>query len=134
MFWRTLWPAYCWAAIILILCGLPGEDIPELTFLQWLRPDKIVHLILFGTFCFLLLKGIHFQKNFRTINNGAVTYALLISIGYGALIEILQATIFIHRSGDVRDALANAIGAVIGYWIFRKNFLKTNKLHHDSEA
>jgi VanZ family protein len=132
MFWRTLWPAYCWALIILILCGMPGEDIPALSFLQWLKPDKIVHLLLFGTLCYLILKGIHSQKNFRVINKSAVILALLISIGYGALIEILQATIFVHRSGDIRDAAANALGTLIGYWLFRRNFFKFKRQHHES--
>ena len=42
------------------------------------------------------------------------------SISYGALVEVLQATIFIGRSGDIRDVLANSIGAIIGLYFFRK--------------
>ncbi|MBK7850755.1 MAG: VanZ family protein [Bacteroidetes bacterium] len=47
-------------------------------------------------------------------------FPLLLTIFYGILIEILQATVFIHRSGDIRDAIANSIGAFVGLWVFGK--------------
>jgi glycopeptide antibiotics resistance protein len=120
MFWRYNWPAFAWALIILILCGLPGDRFPELTFLEWLKPDKIVHLVLFGVLCFLLLRGFNRQNNFSVLNKNSIALALLISISYGGIVELLQTYVFIHRSGDIRDAAANAIGALIGYWIYKK--------------
>jgi VanZ family protein len=127
MFLRYNWPALCWAIIIMVLCGIPGNQIPELTFLQWLKPDKIVHLILFGVFSYLLLRGFNLQKSYSSINKNAVALALFISIAYGALVEVLQSTLFIHRTGDVRDAIANALGAFIGYWLYKKYSFKINK-------
>jgi VanZ family protein len=106
---------------------MPGDQIPELTFLQWLKPDKIVHLILFGVFSYLLIRGFNLQKSFSLLNKNAVALALIISIAYGGLVEILQSTIFIHRSGDMRDAIANALGAFIGYWLYKKYSFKINK-------
>lgn len=124
MFWRYNRPAFFWALLILLLCGFPGDKIPELTFLEWLNPDKIVHLILFGVQCFLLLKGFTRQNLFRFLNNYAGLLALLISISYGGIVEILQEYVFIHRSGDIRDAAANAIGALLGLWIYKRYFAK----------
>ena len=121
-FWQYNWPAFAWALLILLLCGMPGDRIPAMTFLEWLKPDKIVHLVLFGVQCFLLLRGFNMQSNFSFLNKRSVLLAILISITYGALVEILQTYVFIHRSGDVRDAGANALGALIGYWIYKKKF------------
>lgn len=45
---------------------------------------------------------------------------ILITASYGALLEVMQATLFVGRSGDARDALANALGAIIGLLVFRK--------------
>jgi len=42
------------------------------------------------------------------------------TITYGGTIEILQYYVFTGRSGDVKDAIANAIGALLGLWFFRK--------------
>ena len=120
MFLRVHLPTLAWAIFILIICGIPGDKIPEMTFWQWLKPDKIVHLLIFGLLCFLMI------RSFLALNTGSFFYknakmlSLLLTIFYGVLIEILQATVFIHRSGDVRDAIANSIGAFVGLWIFGK--------------
>jgi len=127
IFWRYNWPVFTWAFIILVLCGMPGDKIPEMTFLQWLKPDKIVHLFLFGVLSYLMLKGFYKQTTFNVLNKNAIVYALILSIAYGCLVEFLQSTIFIHRSGDIRDAIANALGALIGYWFYKRSFSKFKK-------
>lgn len=120
MFWRHNRAALLWALLILILCGLPGTSFPRLSFLDWLRPDKIVHLILFGVQSYLFILGFIKQDRYSSLQSHAERYGVLSSIAYGCLIEILQATIFIGRSGDVRDAIADALGALIGLYIYRK--------------
>ena len=120
MFWRHNRAAFAWAVLILILCGLPGSNFPKLSFLEWLRPDKIVHLILFGVQSFLFIKGFSRQNSFLALKQNAIRWGVVLSITYGALVEVLQTTIFIGRSGDVRDALANAIGALLGLYFYRK--------------
>ena len=125
MFWKYNLPAISWALLILLLCGLPGDKIPEITFLEWLRPDKIVHLILFGVLSFLFLKGFTKQNQYPFINKNAGKIALIICISYGGIIEILQNLVFIHRIGDIRDAAANAVGAVFGLWIYNRYFGRT---------
>lgn len=120
MFWRHNRLAIAWAILILILCGIPGNNFPKLSFLDWLRPDKIVHLILFGVQSFLLIKSFSSQSSSPRLKQNAERWGVIISISYGALVEVLQATIFIGRSGDVRDAMANAIGALIGLYLYRK--------------
>ena len=124
MFWRHNRAAFLWAILILILCGLPGNNFPKLSFLEWLRPDKIVHLILFGVQTFLFIIGFSRQDRFLNLRTNAIRWGVLLSISYGVLVEIMQATIFIGRSGDVRDAIANAIGALIGLYCFRKFGIK----------
>ena len=120
MFLHSMKWAFAWAVVILILCGLPGSSFPKLTFLEWLRPDKIVHLILFGTQAFLLINGFVRQTKYSVLQLRAKSLGVAIAISYGIIVEILQSTIFIGRSGDYRDAIANAIGAFIGLLIFNR--------------
>ena len=127
MFLKKLAPALLWAAVIMVLCGIPGKDIPELTFLQWLKPDKIVHLLIFGVQCYLLLAAFHTEHAPPALSSHAVLWAILLTIGYGALTEILQTTVFIQRNGDVRDALANSIGAFAGWYVYRWRMGKLRK-------
>ena len=117
--------AIVWAAFIMILCGLPGNDFPDLTFIEWLQPDKIMHLFMFGMLSYLLIRGFGKQISFAPLNHSPKLYATLFTIFYGILTEVLQATVFTGRTGDLRDAAADALGAFCGIWFF--NFLKNRK-------
>lgn len=44
---------------------------------------------------------------------------LLFGIGYGTLIEILQYLVFVRRSAEWTDMLADAIGAGVGVLVFK---------------
>jgi|SRR3569832_891781 len=118
MFLRSTYPAFIWAAIILILCALPGPYLPRLSFLDWLRPDKVVHLILFGTLCVLFIRGFALQSSVAALVNHPKMYAIVFTIIYGVMIELLQEYIFIWRTGEVFDAIADAAGAFIGLWLY----------------
>ena len=113
-----MWPALIWALFILALCGLPGSAIPELTFLDWLKPDKIVHLVLFGVLSFFLIRGFTgLDVNSIWTNNPKIVSIVLASI-YGVVIELLQEYFFEDRHGDVYDSMADAFGAFIGLWFY----------------
>src|SRR5437868_4460161 len=118
MFLKKMWPALVWALLILALCGLPGSAIPELTFLDWLKPDKIVHLVLFGVLSFLLIKGLNGLDFSSLWAQYPKTISIIFSSLYGVLVEILQEYFFEDRHGDVFDALADAVGAFIGLWFY----------------
>lgn len=120
MLFRKLLPSLLWALFILVLCGIPGNKIPELTFWQWLKPDKIVHVLIFGVQSYLLIKAFQSDTVTPQLRNHAVLLSLLITISYGAVTELLQTYVFINRYGDVRDAFANALGAVAGWYFYRK--------------
>jgi len=120
MFLKKLAPALLWAVVIMVLCGIPGTKIPELSFWQWLKPDKITHLVIFGILAYLLLAAFYHESAPHTLRLHAVLWALLITISYGVLTEVLQTYVFIKRFGDVRDAMANALGAVLGWYLYKR--------------
>lgn len=109
-----------WALFTLILCGWPGHQLPEINFWKWLRWDKITHLFLFGMQSFLLLMAVKKNSPGATVNYTTGWGLVLVTTLYGGLLEILQYYVFTGRSGDVKDAIANGIGAILGGWIFRK--------------
>ncbi|MFM2136086.1 MAG: putative integral rane protein [Bacteroidota bacterium] len=114
-------PPVVWALVVLLLCGIPGQHIPEMSFWRWLRWDKLTHLVLFGTLGFLVLRASRISAGKRLGEFTVWTWVSL-TILYGAIIEILQLTVFIDRSGDVRDAVANGLGAVLGLAVFRYRY------------
>lgn len=115
MFRRRFSRSILWAVIILVLCTIPGKDIPEPDFLRWLKADKLTHIFLFGTLAYLLL------LDASSIPGKKLTFILIvITIAYGGLIELLQSIPIVQRDSDIRDAAANAIGAIFGWWLYRK--------------
>ena len=109
------WPALACALLILIITGIPGNQIPEIpTFLDWLSPDKIVHVAIFGILSYLILFG-NRQQYLNCKNRFYyIIVAVLLSVVYGLITELLQFYVFIGRNANVYDFYADALGAIVG--------------------
>ncbi len=113
-----------WALLIFILCAIPGGSLPKSSIFNVPNLDKIVHAALYFPLAFFL--GAEFdlsKKNMLRI--AAPLLTMLIVVLYGWLIEFLQETIFINRSSDIVDLLADIIGGLTGlaiYYLFFRPF------------
>jgi VanZ family protein len=123
---RKYWPGSLWALIILLLTGLPGNYFPKvMSFWDWLSPDKLVHLFIFGVFTFLLLWGYRAQYLQQAKRFALVRRVFGIGLFYSVFTELMQAFVFVGRDGNIFDLLANIIGSLLGIGLFvlmtRKN-------------
>ncbi|MBW7847434.1 MAG: VanZ family protein [Bacteroidales bacterium] len=112
-------PAIAWALFVLILTTVPGKYFPKVTrFIDWLSPDKVVHLLMFGILAFLT--AFPFQKPFtEQKRRSSISFFVILSgAAYGGLTELLQAYVFIGRSGNLYDFLADVVGTLIGFGVF----------------
>jgi glycopeptide antibiotics resistance protein len=114
---HTKW-ALLWALLILILCGIPGRDIPHISFLELLSFDKFVHAGIFCVLVLLMIRGFLVQTRYVSISHYAKKIAFLISVVYGGLLEIMQGTLFEERSADVYDFIANSVGCLLAIAIY----------------
>ena len=120
---RTYKYAYLWAIIATGLCGTNGKSLPHFDFSSLIRIDKIAHLFLFGTETYLI--AIASKKNNKNISHFKIIFpAFIIGTIFGIMIEILQATVFVNRSFDYLDMLANTIGCGIAWIILNWKFKK----------
>lgn len=119
MLFRHLKPAVFWALFILVLCSIPGKQLPEAPFWDLLAFDKTAHMAVFLVFAVLLKVSFLKQHQYAKLKYFANRFTLIIAISYGVIIEILQSTLFTDRYADVNDMLANAIGVVLGLLIFK---------------
>lgn len=108
--------AIAWALFILIACGAPGSTFKELQLEDILGYDKPIHAILFGVQAYLLIRVL---RN-RTPLSKMISYACLMSAGYGVLIEFLQKFYFEGRAYDYYDMMANTFGCLIVWLWFRR--------------
>jgi VanZ family protein len=132
MLLRKQWRALLWTLIILVLTGLPGDTFPEvISFWDWLQPDKVVHIIMFAVLSFIILYDAPMQYL-----QGKRRYLFVIAVVsgtalFGLLTEILQYYVFIGRSGNVYDVMADCVGALTGWLLFdqliQKKIIKNSK-------
>jgi len=101
--------ALSWAGLIFYLSSQPSIEAPALFPGQ----DKLFHLIAFGILGLLTMGSLRAPRaGYPTRRVWLVVLAVTL---YGILDEIHQ--YFVPgRSADVYDALADALGAVLGAW------------------
>lgn len=116
---KHLAPALIWALVILLLCSIPGNQLPETPFWDLFAFDKIAHLVLFMILSLLIKVGLLKQHRFALFKYRVNAITLTTSVSYGVLIEILQGSLFVERYADINDMLANALGAALGLLLFK---------------
>lgn len=82
--------------------------------------DKMLHFVFY--FLFYILWFLCFKNK----NTRFKVSLLLFAIGYGILMEVLQAIIGNHRSSDFYDVLANSFGSIAGL-LFVNRFVINKK-------
>ena len=107
--------AIIWIVLIAILHVIPGSDFPEVSFSSFFQIDKLIHAILFLVASYLLaIAWVERQKS------GFLHYIVIALIAYGLVLELLQGLVFVERSADILDWLADSIGVLLGVVIFHK--------------
>ena len=117
LFFGRYWKSIGWALVIGYLLFLPGNDLPHNKFLDSIpHLDKIVHFILFTTFCFLL----HFERKVVAKKLTGKDFIVLtaIAILYGGITETIQLLIP-ERSCSWGDLLTDLTGITAGILIFK---------------
>jgi len=107
---KYFWKTYLWGAFILIICGIPGDELDRFKIVIIPYLDKMVHLVLYYIFATFLFSG--FTHYYASQHKKARTfiYGSAIALGYGILIELLQFSLFSHRSFELLDIAGNLIG------------------------
>ena len=100
---QTKWIAWIWTLFILIACTIPGKNIPSAPVMGF---DKLVHTGLFGAWIVFWLLA--------TRENAWLIVAA--GLAYGIALEFYQQLLPFDRTFDWWDALADAVGVVIGYY------------------
>ena len=108
-FLKAYTPAIIWAITVFVLSAVPGDNIPMPPILN---ADKIAHLGVYFILCAALIYGFLRADSCANINKSIVV-AILISVLFGGMLEILQQHLFVGRFGDILDFAANSTGAIL---------------------
>lgn len=93
--------ALFWAALLLTFLIAIGEAPSRLV---WEDQDKLEH---FGAFFILMVLGVFAYPRRALATTGMALLA------FGVLIEVAQATPFVHRDADLYDVLADGSGLAL---------------------
>jgi VanZ family protein len=110
------------ALIIMYLSLANSHTFDKVPLINIPNIDKVVH---FGMY-FSLMSVIIFE-NRKIIKSISLLFLTgLIPLFYGILMEILQATLTVTRTGSFYDALANSAGILVSVllWLWIKPFKK----------
>ncbi|MBL7890014.1 MAG: VanZ family protein [Bacteroidia bacterium] len=120
MFFKYIKWAMLWALFILVLCGIPGRDIPHISFLELLSFDKFVHAGVFFVLVLLMIRGSVLQTRFNFLSQYSFLFSGSLCVLYGGILELMQEAVFEERSADLYDFIANSFGVLLGM-VFYKN-------------
>lgn len=107
-----------WGAVILLLCGLGGNQFPSFTWDFSLSFDKIIHITFYAVLTLLITVGYYKQHIHSLKRRRAWLVAMLVGISYGIVVEWMQANVFFERSADFMDMIANTEGSILGVGLF----------------
>ena len=112
-------PWIVWGLLIIVLVSIPGDDLPELSkSFDWLKPDKLTHVLLLLVFVILFLRGFDHHYANHNIRKNLYFYALLAGILLSGGTEILQHFCIPGRTATLKDFLFNTLGCVIGWLVY----------------
>lgn len=111
-------------ALIILFLSLTGSDtFDKVPLFNIPYLDKIVHFLMYSGFMSVII----LENRNRLAGIRELFITALIPFMYGILMEILQATLTVSRSGSIYDVFANSTGVlcVILLWmVIKPLFLK----------
>jgi VanZ family protein len=110
------------ALIIMYLSLTNSHTFDKVSFLDSPYTDKIVHFAMYFSFMSIII-----FENRKTIKGNVQLFLVaMIPLGFGIIMEILQALFTVTRTGSFYDVMANLSGIVASLliWLYIKPKIK----------
>ena len=124
MFFKYNTFALGWALIIFFLAILPSDDSLVFLFFNTIPADKVLHFINYMVLVYLFLIGFNKQYQHALLNYYPVMSAIVISMVYGMILEVMQETLIPDRTFELADIFANFTGCITGSALFTLIYFK----------
>ena len=98
---------------------LPGNDVGGSSWWETYKIDKLVHIL---SFAILALSTSITLSKLRVLidtNYRLMTLILVVCTIFGTILEFLQQELRVGRSAELLDIVADCIGVLLGFVIFR---------------
>jgi VanZ family protein len=109
-----------WGLLIIVLFSIPGDQLPEVpSFLTLFEPDKLVHLILFAVYTWLMIAGLRKEGRMYIQPGTVIFFSILTGTILSGGTEILQYYCIPGRIASLPDFIANEVGCFAGWGIYK---------------
>lgn len=115
---RYQYLAILWAIFVVIMCDIPLSDTGGLGITFFEGFDKFVHTGFFFVLTVLLFYGKIQQQVSYSYRGITLVKIMIITVGLGGLIELLQLYIFTFRSAEWWDLFADIVGVGMGMFSY----------------
>ncbi|MFZ9956435.1 MAG: VanZ family protein [Flavobacteriales bacterium] len=116
MFLKSNYKGILITLVVAFLCLYPFQSQNESTIPHF---DKVIHVTLFLVLSYFWMRGLSAQNQFKKLQEKAVLITVISAITYGVLIEVLQEVMHLGRSFDTLDIVADIVGVIFGFGIYR---------------
>lgn len=116
---RMITPLLFVVISLTFLLLLPGNDLEASDWWETYKIDKLVHIV---TFSILSLSTSITLSKLRVLidtNYRLMTLILVVCTIFGTILEFLQQELRVGRSAELLDIVADCIGVLLGFVIFR---------------
>ena len=116
---RMITPLLFVVISLTFLLLLPGNDFEVSSWWETYKIDKLVHIV---TFSILSLSTSITLSKLRVLidtNYRLMTLILVVCTIFGTILEFLQQELRVGRSAELLDIVADCIGVLLGFVIFR---------------
>ncbi len=116
---RMITPLLFVVISLTFLLLLPGNDLEASSWWETYKIDKLVHIV---TFSILSLSTSITLSKLRVLidtNYRLMTLILVVCTIFGTILEFLQQELRVGRSAELLDIVADCIGVLLGFVIFR---------------
>jgi VanZ family protein len=118
-------PGIAWFFLSLIAISIPGYDLPKVgNWFEQISFDKLIHTGLFGMLSVLFMYPVAKSSLPKKDKINWYIKVALATIIWGFTTEVIQKYLIPGRSYDMVDCLADALGGVGAFIIFRLKFGK----------
>jgi len=116
---RMITPLLFVVISLTFLLLLPGNDLEGSSWWETYKIDKLVHIVTFSilslsTSITLSKLSVLIDTNYRLM-----TLILVVCTIFGTILEFLQQELRVGRSAELLDIVADCIGVLLGFVIFR---------------
>ncbi|MBW7867883.1 MAG: VanZ family protein [Brumimicrobium sp.] len=123
---RFILPSILWTIFVIFISVIPGSNFSNFSIFEGV--DKVAHFLLYTFLSLFWIIGLKRQNISDNLNRKAFRIGILGSFLLSFILEIIQEFYVPFRFFELLDLIANGIGCIFGWLIFKIIYRNCNRI------